>query len=85
MPTYEYSCSHCLRDFVVQARMSDPAPIRGKDCASEDCCLKKKLSRTFGYVAGSAPAPLPSKAPATPSPTAAESAAHICSKYCDQH
>ena len=87
MPTYEYSCARCSREFVIEARMSDPAPLKGPNCETEhqECRLQKKLSRTFGYVAGRAPAPAQPPAAAAPAVSAAESAAHICSKYCDQH
>lgn len=79
MPTYEYRCLNCSKQFAVQARMQDPAPTHGPGCTAA-CALQKCLSRVFGQVAGVHPAPPEKKAaPAPEKPT------HVCSKYCEHH
>lgn len=44
MPIYAYKCHTCGKAFELQARMSDPAPVRGEDCTSNQCVLEKVMS-----------------------------------------
>ena len=46
MPTYEYRCNTCGKEFAILAKMSDAPPTRGQDCVSSKCTLEKLLSKT---------------------------------------
>ncbi len=84
MPTYEYRCIACEKDYIIEARMSDPAPEKGAECHGDDCQLEKKISRVSGWIKGKASAPkeLPVRASASKE---SNDPVHVCAKYCDHH
>ncbi|HVK85442.1 MAG TPA: zinc ribbon domain-containing protein [Kofleriaceae bacterium] len=51
MPTYEYRCNACHRDFEYQQRMSDPDLVKCEACGEDK--LEKLISRTAFQLKGS--------------------------------
>lgn len=51
MPTYEYRCNACHRDFEYQQRMSDPDLVKCEACGADQ--LEKLISRTAFQLKGS--------------------------------
>jgi len=84
MPSYEYHCVGCEKDYVIEAKMSDPAPAKGPACTLAECQLVKKISRFSGFVRGKATAPAPLPIRSAPKPEVNDTV-HLCSKYCDHH
>lgn len=85
MPTYEYRCLACEKEYAIEARMSDPSPLKGPDCHGEDCRLEKRMSRVMGFVRGKAMAPAPAPQRAAASAVETKDPVHVCAKYCDHH
>ena len=51
MPTYEYRCNACNREFEFQQRMSDPDLVKCEVCGEDK--LEKLISRTAFQLKGS--------------------------------
>ena len=51
MPTYEYRCNACGREFEYQQRMSDPDLVTCEVCKADK--LEKLISRTAFQLKGS--------------------------------
>jgi putative FmdB family regulatory protein len=50
MPTYEYRCNACHREFEYQQRMSDPDLVKCEACGADQ--LEKLISRTAFQLKG---------------------------------
>jgi putative FmdB family regulatory protein len=50
MPTYEYRCNACHREFEYQQRMSDPDLVKCEACSADQ--LEKLISRTAFQLKG---------------------------------
>lgn len=48
MPTYEYQCTSCGREFEVFQRMSDP-PVTTCDC-DKQAVVRRKIGRGAGII-----------------------------------
>lgn len=85
MPTYDYKCLKCGDHIVHIASISEPPLLQNQQCKNlgSPCQLQKIMS---SFAMAKSPEVRHELTPTpVPTPTAAETAKHLCSKYCDLH